>query len=216
MNTQLRGHCQYCGNLQARLKTGTMSKHGYTVDHGWFNGVCQGEHHRSIEEDRSVTDKVIAQVKADVAKMQEDVDALKAGHKVPETAKMYRGIPGKEVEVPFHEASEYEQLREVEMMVWNLQGRIRAGNDYVTFMQKIAGEFHGKPLVEVEKKKGPAPLQIGEQRVYPTREGDLICRLDSYDGRRAYFSYVYTNTEGKRMRRKSWIGTRAWRQMEKA
>lgn len=43
------GHCQACGRLQ-RLPSGNLSLHGYTVDHGWFSGVCQGAKHLPFEQ----------------------------------------------------------------------------------------------------------------------------------------------------------------------
>ena len=35
---QIRGNCQCCGKEQA-VVGGLMSKHGYTVENGWFSGV---------------------------------------------------------------------------------------------------------------------------------------------------------------------------------
>lgn len=35
------GHCQACGRLQ-KLPNGRLSKHGYTVTHGFFSGTCPG------------------------------------------------------------------------------------------------------------------------------------------------------------------------------
>lgn len=43
------GHCQCCG-AQQKLPKGVLSKHGYTVDWGFFNGVCQGAGHKAYEE----------------------------------------------------------------------------------------------------------------------------------------------------------------------
>jgi hypothetical protein len=38
------GNCQWCGSLQ-KLPGGVLSTHGYTVTHGWFNGICHGSGH---------------------------------------------------------------------------------------------------------------------------------------------------------------------------
>lgn len=43
-----KGHCQACGSLQ-KLPKGVLAKHGYTVTHGFFSGVCQGSGHPPIE-----------------------------------------------------------------------------------------------------------------------------------------------------------------------
>ena len=61
-DNQIRGHCQCCGNQQA-VVSGHMSKHGYTVEHGWFQGVCTGESYKPIELERTVTNKIMAAVK---------------------------------------------------------------------------------------------------------------------------------------------------------
>jgi len=44
-----RGECQICGRAQM-LPDGVLSKHGYTVDWGFFNGVCPGAGHRPFEK----------------------------------------------------------------------------------------------------------------------------------------------------------------------
>jgi len=36
-----RGTCQWCGRIQ-KLPNGAISLHGYTVQHGFFNGECRG------------------------------------------------------------------------------------------------------------------------------------------------------------------------------
>lgn len=59
---QLRGNCPCCGRDQAVLASGRMSKHGYTVEQGWFQGVCSGDSHAPMQKDRVVTDRIIAQV----------------------------------------------------------------------------------------------------------------------------------------------------------
>lgn len=41
MKATHKGHCQCCGRLQM-LPGGVLSKHGYTVDFGYFSGVCRG------------------------------------------------------------------------------------------------------------------------------------------------------------------------------
>jgi hypothetical protein len=53
-----RGTCQCCGRLQ-KLPGGLLSKHGYTVDWGYFNGVCWGAHHQPLELDRKILDGAI-------------------------------------------------------------------------------------------------------------------------------------------------------------
>lgn len=45
-----RGHCQICERLQAVNPDGTtLAKHGYKVEHGFFNGTCPGSDHSPYE-----------------------------------------------------------------------------------------------------------------------------------------------------------------------
>ena len=53
------GTCQVCGACQAfNAKTGVIAKHGYTVDYGFFNGVCPGADSKPLQHDRSIADAV--------------------------------------------------------------------------------------------------------------------------------------------------------------
>lgn len=57
-----KGTCQLCGRIHAvNNKTGEIAKHGYTVDYGFFNGVCQGSNILPLQKDREELD---LQVKA--------------------------------------------------------------------------------------------------------------------------------------------------------
>jgi hypothetical protein len=42
------GSCQCCG-AQQKLPGDILSKHGYTVEYGWFSGVCKGSGHKPFE-----------------------------------------------------------------------------------------------------------------------------------------------------------------------
>lgn len=56
------GTCQICGSHQ-KLPSGVLSKHGYTVDWGFFNGVCQGAGHAPFEKSTDAIEGVIESVK---------------------------------------------------------------------------------------------------------------------------------------------------------
>lgn len=66
------GHCQVCGRTQAvNSKTGRLAKHGYTVDWGFFNGVCHGSGNLPLEVDTTVT-------KTTIEKLTKESDRLLA------------------------------------------------------------------------------------------------------------------------------------------
>ena len=58
-----RGHCQACGRVQAVDTTNNLlAKHGYTVDFGYFNGVCTGSDRKPLEIDKSFTEQTIVEL----------------------------------------------------------------------------------------------------------------------------------------------------------
>lgn len=61
-----RGHCQLCGSIQAIDNgTGRVAKHGYTVDGGYFSGICPGSGELSLHVERALADKHIAHARAE-------------------------------------------------------------------------------------------------------------------------------------------------------
>ncbi len=59
-----KGHCQCCGRVQAvRNNNGLMSKHGYTVDYGFFEGVCQGSDNLPLEVEKDLAEDTIVVMK---------------------------------------------------------------------------------------------------------------------------------------------------------
>ena len=48
-----QGECQICGRIQA-LPKGKLSKHGYTVDFAYFNGVCAGARALPFEQSKDL------------------------------------------------------------------------------------------------------------------------------------------------------------------
>ena len=70
-----RGHCQVCGNAQAVNKeTGMLAKHGYTVEHGFFEGECPGSHNLPIEHDHTMTDDIIGDLTRQADRIQKQID----------------------------------------------------------------------------------------------------------------------------------------------
>ncbi len=64
------GTCQLCGrNHAVNNATGLLAKHGYTVDWGFFHGVCEGANHLPLQKDRSLLDSTVDQWKEEANKM---------------------------------------------------------------------------------------------------------------------------------------------------
>ena len=60
-----RGHCQACGRVQAvDTANNLLAKHGYTVDFGYFDGVCTGSDRKPLEVDKSFSEATIVRISA--------------------------------------------------------------------------------------------------------------------------------------------------------
>ncbi len=58
-----RGHCQACGRVQAvDTANNLLAKHGYTVDFGYFDGVCTGSDRQPLEVDKSFAKQTIVEL----------------------------------------------------------------------------------------------------------------------------------------------------------
>jgi hypothetical protein len=74
-----RGTCQVCGCIQ-KLPGGFLSLHGYTVNWGFFSGVCHGAGFLPFEQDKGLVEGAIAraleqerEIKAKQARLREPV-----------------------------------------------------------------------------------------------------------------------------------------------
>lgn len=202
---QIRGNCPCCGRDQAVVSSGLMSKHGYTVDNGWFNGVCGGDRHAPMQVQREVTDTLVASVRLQVASLLAHVEKLKAGTTNP--AECHAGserVNGKWQPklIAWADANDYQRKEAVKDSICADESRARMGAAFATEIENLVNAVHGKPLREVEVNDGPAPILSGEQRV--SKGGAILTATRSERGR------VYFKSDGPTYRG-LWIGTQTWR-----
>lgn len=202
---QIRGNCQCCGRQQA-VVGGTMSKHGYTVDHGWFNGVCSGERHAPMQKSRAFTDTIVAQIRAEVPQLIAQAEKVKSGEITPKTIKIRKG--GEKLEIAYEEATPWQQSQARDSMEWALRNRARIGEQFADSMEQLANEYHGTALIEVAKKEAPEFIMPRDQKV--DAQG-LVYTCTSVDGARVYYKYEKNGNTYK-----TWIGSQAWRRLAKA
>jgi len=143
---QIRGNCQCCGRQQA-VVGGLMSKHGYTVKEGWFSGVCSGRNYQPIQVSRTMTDKIIADISAEIPELIAKAEKVKSGELTPTTIKLRFN---KET-IPFEQGNLKQQSEARTSLEWAYRNRARAGQDFVKTMTEVADKFHGQPLIEVTK-----------------------------------------------------------------
>jgi len=198
-SNQIRGNCQCCGRQQAVVGR-LMSKHGYTVDNGWFSGVCSGRNYVPLQESRTHTDVIVAQVRDDIPKLIADAEGVKAGVITPKTIKLRIGF-----EIPFAEGSERQQMTACNSLEWSLRSRARSGEQFADSMEALATKLHGTALIEVAKKEAPEYISVGDQK----SDNGTIYTCTSVVGAR-----VYHKAQKGDKTFKGWTGCQAWRKME--
>lgn len=158
---QLRGHCQGCGHLQAANPD--IAQHGYTVEHGYFNGVCYGARHAPLERDRTLLD---ATIKAITKRADDDEDrALRLEQREEDPVeKVERKLVGgwtrrnrqyEYVRTPYADLPEHEKLQLRKVLVFELRRDARHGRMWIEDMNKLAEKVSGKPLVVNKVRTGP-------------------------------------------------------------
>ena len=145
---QIRGNCQCCGRQQA-VKNGTMAKHGYTVERGWFAGVCSGERYAPMQVSREHTDKVIADITAEIPELIAKADQVKSGNLLPNTIVI--GRYDSKQEIAYADATLAQQYKAKNSLEWSFRNRASAGEYFVKTLAEIADEKHGTELIVVTK-----------------------------------------------------------------
>jgi len=201
---QIRGNCQCCGRDQA-VKNGTMAKHGYTVEHGWFNGVCSGERFAPIQVSRTQTDKIIAEILAEIPQLLAKAEQVVMGKLFPQFVVVGRYDNRKTI--PYADADVRDQRHACEQMVWELRNRASAGKTFTETLTSIANEYHGKPLTEVAKKEAPTPIGINEVKIM---NGCRIVSTSVYGGKVNY------KPEGLDTAWSCYVSTTKWRNLKTA
>ena len=208
---QIRGNCQCCGREQA-VVNGFMSKHGYTVQNGWFSGVCSGNHFQPMQFSRVETDSIVSDIRAEIPKLLALADQYESRALVPEfVMKKVLSVELKkwiEVKVPFAEASLLEKDRAISQIVWNYKNRASAGKSFADHLESIANKVHKTPLIEVAKKE-VEPIRIGDKKT--NQETGAVYTCFKVDGVRIYWSAARAS-DGKVI--KSWMGSQSWRKLE--
>ena len=84
------GHCQVCGNEQ-KLPGGKLAKHGYSVQWGFFSGVCQGSGHDPFEVSKDRIDAAIQRALVESGELEDRAIALDRPATEPvATCRVYR------------------------------------------------------------------------------------------------------------------------------
>ena len=145
---QIRGNCQCCGRDQA-VKNGRMAKHGYTVERGWFAGVCSGERFAPMQVSREQTDKIIADITAEIPELIAKAELIKSGKLNPKTIVV--GRYDNKQEIPFADASPLQKSKALTSLEWSFRNRAHAGESFIKTLAEIADQKHNTELVKIYK-----------------------------------------------------------------
>lgn len=200
---QIRGNCQCCGREHA-VVDGKMAKHGYTVESGWFQGVCAGKHFAPIQVSRDDTDKLIATVREQVLEMIVKADKVASGELKPATITRHPHSKKAMEFVPFAEATSWEQRDAIRALEWNYRRTAEMGTSFAKMMTEVADKYHGKALTEVAKKEAPAFIMPRDQKT----DKDMIYTCSSVQGARVYYKVQKGAATFN-----GWMGSQSWRKM---
>ena len=200
---QIRGNCQCCGREHA-VVDGKMAKHGYTVESGWFKGVCAGKHFAPIQVSREQTDKLIATVREQVLEMIVKADKVASGEIKPATITRHPHSKKAMEFVPFAEATSWEQRDAIKALEWNFRRNAEMGTSFANMMSEVADKYHGKALVEVAKKEAPEFIMPRDQKT----DKDMIYTCSSVQGARVYYKVQKGAATFN-----GWMGSQSWRKM---
>lgn len=159
---QKRGHCQMCGRLHAANPL--MAKHGYNVEHGWFQGVCPGAGYMPLEEGREQLDRLVADLRHWADRAEDEALQLEQREVDPEgNWESYRELGQRKRRlIPYADMHPLDQKRCRENAVHALQQKAKhmrqAGED----MLKLATQVHGQPLTEVTVGDQSKVIKVGD------------------------------------------------------
>jgi hypothetical protein len=169
------GTCQVCLRMQA-LPNGKLAKHGYTVEHHYFEGVCPGAEALPLEQSREVADDVVRGLRNRAAAATARAEALKAGTLRPAYAKSGRRIPVTNASgrtrmedemIAFTDAPELNQRDAVTVAIWNNESDAKGATRYADAIEAAADKITGKQALALRAKKERTPITVGTVvRVY--------------------------------------------------
>lgn len=173
MKATHNGTCQACGAVQA-LPNGSLSKHGYNVQWGFFSGVCTGAERAPMEQDTSFALKVIADLteQAETLNGLTVADITKVPVRVRENGVRVENLVCREAFLAM-EDHQYQTLKDRDPALWetvrecawdraqgavvaNSKWRAKSMLQHADHLQALIESRHGEDLIPREK---PADLE---------------------------------------------------------
>jgi hypothetical protein len=157
---------------------GVLAKHGYTVDWGFFNGVCSGAHDKPLEHDHSHTDAII-KVLREVEAVNADKRAadLKSGAVEPTFYRRGKWDGRKcrfeQIECTRAELSDYDAQQAILGAIHRAESKARHARSHASMLEKLIETRFGQPLYPVSDRK---ELTVGDRVLIGGKKG-VICEV---------------------------------------
>ena len=163
------GTCQSCGREQADTRSG-LAKHGYSVEWGFFSGVCSGAHHQPLELDRSRLDWTCEQLAENAARLEAmtlaDIETVQirewneqggkyknGGYEMnPYTADEFQGKQTSD----YYGTPEEKWAKQQEIQLSRIHSQAKSQRHHAEMLKDLADKVHGQPL-KGRGKKAPPP-----------------------------------------------------------
>ena len=177
---QERGICQVCGREQAIRSKGNITHHGYTIEYGWFHGSCPGQQHPPLQHDKSVTEKIIKDIEAEIPKIQHLITDLKAGKKFPLKVRKSNRSVDRDVFIPWAEAADWQKKAELTGAIFNEERRLRSAQQTVEMLHGLIATYHGQAVKTVAKGANVRPkMEVGSVVNIAGKKGVTITKIEA-------------------------------------
>lgn len=169
-----KGNCQACGRLQAVDNvTGHVAKHGYNVEHGYFQGTCPGSGEQPLQIERTLTDWIINSMREQAIEAKKLLKKLESGKAHPATVQKFEDTGRRTmvkdektgiwdvVMIPWAEANEHARKASIEKATWETESKIRFCERHAKDMTELAARIHGTALpLAIQEKAPKAPEAV--------------------------------------------------------
>jgi hypothetical protein len=136
------------------MTTGLLAKHGYTVDYGFFNGVCRGADRAPLEVEKTLTETTIKWLLETVAPdMEKRVADLSSGAVLPRWFKrVVNGGRSEKVPVEREALTDYEAKTQVSNAIFAARQEANNARFHAKMLAERIVARHGQPLYPVNRE----------------------------------------------------------------
>ncbi len=187
-----RGTCQACGRVQAiRPDVGFVAKHGYTVDWGFFNGICAGADVTPMEYDTTLALSICAQLEVDARRNDVLASKLERGEIFPKWVKsVWQGYGKTERrEVARETLTDFEASQQVLGATHRARSAAKSARAHITLLKKLMAERYQQPLYPIAPAR--RALAVGDKVSY--QKGTVVCEVVELKHMRATGCGPYLN-----------------------